>query len=245
MIVGGSSSSALQLDADAILRPAIDDPASRSAARGSRARWSPAGYVTNTNDAFAHLAVARASGVRAARRRAARGSHRADSRRRRHRLAGASRPAAARRVDSGLAAAGLDALEAYHTNHDATRPAATALSRSRLASPAGRFPRPSARAASGPSLPDEFVTAAAHPGSASLPAGTASRQLRDGCVIVGLVSAGRVDPCRPAPRDRRSGSRDQRILGNRTAPRTRRSAAAARRARADDRVTSAGRPSAR
>ena len=100
MIDAARAVSGSQLDADAILQPALDRPG-RSVGRPWIARaLVAAGHVATTNEAFDELAVARPAGVR---RRASApppdDGHRADSRRRRARLARASRPARARRVD--------------------------------------------------------------------------------------------------------------------------------------------------
>ena len=131
----------IALDADAILRPGVDDSGkSPRAGRGSRARWWPAGHVADDRRGVRSLARARPAGVRPARRRAplktcSRGStRRAASRRSRTRvLVGRDE------WIPGFAAAGLDALEAYHSEHDAwtTRRYLAMAGRLGLPSPAG------------------------------------------------------------------------------------------------------------
>jgi predicted metal-dependent phosphoesterase TrpH len=109
----------LLLDADAILRPAVDDP-SRSVGRPWIARaLVAAGYVKTTNQAFdSWLSRGRPGFVPregAAPDNVIEWIHDAGG------LASMAHPGLVGRDNwiPGLAAAGLDALEAYHTDHDA------------------------------------------------------------------------------------------------------------------------------
>jgi hypothetical protein len=108
----------LRLDADAILRPAIDRPGS-SIGRPAVARaLVAAGYVQTTNDAFATwLSRGRPGFVPregASPEVVVAQIHDAGG------LASLAHPGLLRRDEwiADLASAGLDALEAYHTNHD-------------------------------------------------------------------------------------------------------------------------------
>ena len=109
----------LRLDADAILRPAVDDP-SRAVGRPWIARaLVAAGYVKNTNEAFdSWLSRGRPGFVPregAAPDNVIARIHDAGG------LASMAHPGLLRRDHwiPGLVAAGLDAIEAYHTKHDA------------------------------------------------------------------------------------------------------------------------------
>jgi predicted metal-dependent phosphoesterase TrpH len=108
----------MPLDADAILRPVVDQPG-KSIGRPAVARaLVAAGYVKTTNDAFATLLSPGRPGF-VAREGAApeevfRQIHGAGG------VASLAHPGLLQRDEwiAGFAAAGLDALEAYHTNHD-------------------------------------------------------------------------------------------------------------------------------
>jgi predicted metal-dependent phosphoesterase TrpH len=110
----------LPLDADAILRPAIDQPG-KSIGRPAVARaLVAAGYVKTTNEAFASL-LSRGRPGFVAREGAApedviQQIHGAGG------LASLAHPGLLRRDEwiAGFAASGLDAIEAYHTSHDDT-----------------------------------------------------------------------------------------------------------------------------
>ena len=109
----------LRLDADAILRPAVDDP-SRAVGRAWIARaLVAAGYVETTNEAFATW-LSRGRPGFVPREGAAPDNviariHDAGG------LASMAHPGLIGRDNwiPGLAASGLDAIEAYHTDHDA------------------------------------------------------------------------------------------------------------------------------
>jgi predicted metal-dependent phosphoesterase TrpH len=109
----------LRLDADAILRPAVDDP-SRAVGRPWIARaLVAAGYVETTNEAFATW-LSRGRPGFVPREGAAPDNviariHDAGG------LASMAHPGLIGRDNwiPGLAASGLDAIEAYHTDHDA------------------------------------------------------------------------------------------------------------------------------
>ena len=109
----------LRLDADAILRPAVDDP-NRAVGRPWIARaLVAAGYVETTNEAFATW-LSRGRPGFVPREAAAPDNviariHDAGG------LASMAHPGLIGRDNwiPGLAASGLDAIEAYHTDHDA------------------------------------------------------------------------------------------------------------------------------
>ena len=108
----------LRLDADAILRPAVDHPG-KSIGRPAIARaLVKAGYVKSSNEAFASW-LSRGRPGFVAREGAAPDNvitqiHDAGG------VASLAHPGLLRRDEwlSGLGASGLDAIEAYHTNHD-------------------------------------------------------------------------------------------------------------------------------
>jgi predicted metal-dependent phosphoesterase TrpH len=108
----------LHLDADKIMRPAMERPG-HSIGRPAIARaLVAAGYVKTSNDAFA-IWLSRGRPGFVAREGATLDAvieqiHGAGG------IASLAHPALLRRDDwlTGLAAAGLDAVEAYHTNHD-------------------------------------------------------------------------------------------------------------------------------
>jgi hypothetical protein len=108
----------LHLDADAILRPALDQPG-KSIGRPAIARaLVKAGYVTSSNEAFASwLSRGRPGFV------AREGATPEDVIAQIHAaggIASLAHPGLLRRDQwlAGFGAAGLDAIEAYHTNHD-------------------------------------------------------------------------------------------------------------------------------
>ena len=108
----------LRLDADAILRPAIEQPGT-SIGRPAIARaLVAAGYVTTSNEAFARwLSRGRPGFVAregASPDRVMAQIHDAGG------VASLAHPGLLRRDDwiAGFASSGLDAVEAYHTNHD-------------------------------------------------------------------------------------------------------------------------------
>ena len=108
----------LRLDADAILRPAIEQPG-KSIGRPAIARaLVAAGYVTTSNEAFARwLSRGRPGFVAregASPDRVMAQIHDAGG------VASLAHPGLLRRDDwiAGFASSGLDAVEAYHTNHD-------------------------------------------------------------------------------------------------------------------------------
>jgi len=108
----------LRLDAEAILRPAIDAPG-KSIGRPAIARaLVAAGYVKTTNEAFANwLSRGRPGFIAregASPERVFEQIHDAGG------IASLAHPGLLRHDEwiGGFAAAGLDALEAYHTNHD-------------------------------------------------------------------------------------------------------------------------------
>jgi len=108
----------IRLDADAILRPALDHPGT-SIGRPAVARaLVAAGYVASTNDAFS-VWLSRGRPAFVPREGAAPENviaqiHAAGG------VASLAHPGLLGRDDwvGGLVAAGLDAIEAYHTNHD-------------------------------------------------------------------------------------------------------------------------------
>lgn len=158
----------LRLDAAAILRPAIDAPG-KSIGRPAIARaLVAAGYVKTTNEAFATWLSRGRPGFIA---REGAGPeqvfeqiHHAGG------IASLAHPGLLRRDEwiGGLAAAGLDALEAYHTNHDGET--------------IGRYRSIAERLQLGVSGGSDYHAdeshGAAHPGSTSLPQ-EAFDQLRD------------------------------------------------------------------
>ena len=118
-MIGRLADLGLPLDADAILKPALDDPG-KSVGRPWIARaLVAAGYVTTTNEAFSAW-LSRGRPAFAPREAAAPDNvvariHDAGG------IASVAHPGLIGRDEwiPGLAAAGLDAIEAYHTNHDA------------------------------------------------------------------------------------------------------------------------------
>ena len=199
----------IHLDADAILRRARDQPG-KSIGRPGIARALDRGRLREVDQrSVRQLAVARAARVRRPRRGAARRGVRADSRRRRRRLAGASRAAAARRVDSRAS----------------RRPAST---RSRCITPnhdedaARRYRSIADRLGLGVSGGSDYHADESH-GSATRAASRCRPRTSISC-----ATARRAARPLPAP-----------ALLRRTARRSRRSAVAARPVRADDPATSA------
>jgi predicted metal-dependent phosphoesterase TrpH len=118
-MIGRLADLGLTLDADAILKPALDDPG-KSVGRPWVARaLVAAGYVATTNEAFGSW-LSRGRPAFAPREAAAPDNvvariHDAGG------LASLAHPGLVGRDEwiPGLAAAGLDAIEVYHTNHDA------------------------------------------------------------------------------------------------------------------------------
>ena len=158
----------LRLDADAILRPAIDQPG-MSIGRPAIARaLVAAGYVKTSNEAFASW-LSRGRPGFVAREGAAPDNviaqvHAAGG------VASLAHPGLLRRDEwiAGFASSGLDAIEAYHTNHDEE---ATGRYRS-IAHRLGLS------LSGGSDYHADDSHGSAHPGSVSLPAG-AFDQLRD------------------------------------------------------------------
>lgn len=158
----------LRLDADAILRPAIDRPGT-SIGRPAIARaLVAAGYVNNSNEAFASW-LSRGRPGFVPREGAAPDNvitqiHDAGG------IASLAHPGLLRRDEwiAGFAASGLDAIEAYHTNHDegATGRYRSAAHRLGLA------------VSGGSDYHADESHGSAYPGSVSLPA-EAFDQLRD------------------------------------------------------------------
>lgn len=108
----------LRLDADAILRPAIDHPG-KSIGRPAIARaLVAAGYVKTSNEAFANWLSRGRPGFVA--REGAAPDHVIAEIHAAGGVASLAHPGLLRRDEwiAGLASSGLDALEAYHTNHD-------------------------------------------------------------------------------------------------------------------------------
>jgi predicted metal-dependent phosphoesterase TrpH len=158
----------IRLDADAILRPVLDQPG-KAIGRPAVARaLVNAGYVKSTNEAFASW-LSRGRPGFVAREGAApeiviAQIHDAGG------IASLAHPGLMRRDEwiAGFVSAGLDSLEAYHTNHDED---ATARYRS--------LARQHGLAVSGGSdYHADESHGAPHPGSVSLPA-DAFAQLRD------------------------------------------------------------------
>jgi hypothetical protein len=149
----------VRLDADAILRPALDDP-TKSAARPWIARaLVAAGYATSTNEAFA-LWLSRGRPAFVAREGASPENviariHAAGG------IASMAHPGLLKRDNwiAGFVEAGMEAIEAHHTEHD---PDATA--RYRLM--AQRF---SIAVSGGSDYHADESHGAPHPGSTSLP----------------------------------------------------------------------------
>jgi len=117
-MIGRLAELGIPLDAEAILRPALENPGT-SIGRPWIARALVAGrYVATTNDAFAQW-LSRGRPAFVAREGAAPAEvvaqiHAAGG------ITSMAHPGLVRRDEwiSGFAAAGLDAIEAYHTNHD-------------------------------------------------------------------------------------------------------------------------------
>ena len=158
----------LRLDAEAILRPAIDSPG-KSIGRPAIARaLVAAGYVKTTNEAFATwLSRGRPGFVAregASPERVIEQIHGAGG------IASLAHPGLLRRDQwiGGLAASGLDALEAYHTNHDSD-----AIARYRSIAERLRL-----GVSGGSDYHADESHGAAHPGSTALPQ-EAFDQLRD------------------------------------------------------------------
>jgi predicted metal-dependent phosphoesterase TrpH len=108
----------MPLDAGAILRPVIDQPG-RSIGRPAVARaLVAAGYVKTTKDAFATLLTPGRPGF--VPREGASPDEVFDQIHRAGGIASLAHPGLLQRDDwiPGFAASGLDAIEAYHTNHD-------------------------------------------------------------------------------------------------------------------------------
>ena len=108
----------LHLDADAILRPAIDQPG-KSIGRPAIARaLVNAGYVTSTNEAFASWLARGRPGFVA--REGAAPEHVIAQIHDAGGIASLAHPGVLGRDEwiAGFASAGLDAIEAYHTSHD-------------------------------------------------------------------------------------------------------------------------------
>ena len=158
----------LHLDADAILRPAIDQPG-KSIGRPAVARaLVAAGYVKTSNEAFASW-LSRGRPGFVAREGAAPDNviaqiHDAGG------IASMAHPGLLRRDEwiAGFAASGLDAIEAYHTNHDEE------MTR-RYRSVAHRL---GLSISGGSDYHADESHGSAHPGSVSLPA-DAFDELRD------------------------------------------------------------------
>ena len=108
----------LHLDADAILRPALDAPG-KSIGRPAIARaLVAAGYVKTSNEAFASWLSRGRPGFVA--REGAAPDHVIEQIHDAGGIASMAHPGLLRRDEwiAGFAASGLDAIEAYHTNHD-------------------------------------------------------------------------------------------------------------------------------
>ena len=158
----------LHLDADAILRPVIDQPG-KSIGRPAVARaLVAAGYVKTSNEAFASW-LSRGRPGFVAREGAAPDTviaqiHDAGG------IASIAHPGLLRRDEwiAGFAASGLDAIEAYHTNHDEEMTG-------RYRSVAHRL---GLSISGGSDYHADESHGSAHPGSVSLPA-DAFDELRD------------------------------------------------------------------
>ena len=170
----------LRLDADAILRPAIDQPG-KSIGRPAIARaLVAAGYVKSSNEAFATW-LSRGRPAFVAREGATPENvivqiHDAGG------VASVAHPGLLRRDEwlAGLASSGLDAIEAYHTNHDEE---ATGRYRS-IAHRLGLS------LSGGSDYHADESHGSAHPGSVSLPP-DAFDQLRDRATIRATASGAR------------------------------------------------------
>jgi hypothetical protein len=169
----------LQLDADKIMRPAVERPG-QSIGRPAIARaLVAAGYVKTSNDAFS-IWLSRGRPGFVPREGATPDAvieqiHGAGG------VASLAHPGLLRRDDwiAGLASAGLDALEAYHTNHDE---AATGRYRS-IAHRLGLS------ISGGSDYHADQSHGSAHPGSVALPADSFA-QLRDRASTRAASSAG-------------------------------------------------------
>jgi predicted metal-dependent phosphoesterase TrpH len=167
-MIGRLADLGLPLDADAILKPALDDPG-KSVGRPWVARaLVAAGYVTTTNEAFSSWLSrgrpafvpreAAAPDVVVARIHDAGG------------LASVAHPGLLGRDEwiPGLAAAGLDAIEAYHTKHDAAATARYCAMAERLG----------LAVSGGSDYHGDESHGAHHPGSVSLPREAYERLVR-------------------------------------------------------------------
>jgi predicted metal-dependent phosphoesterase TrpH len=158
----------MRLDADAILKPALDDPG-KSVGRPWIARaLIAAGYVKTTNEAFSSW-LARGRPAFMAREAAAPDEviariHDAGG------LASMAHPGLVGRDEwiPGFVSAGLDAIEAYHSNHD---PAATARYRAMAE-------RLGLAVSGGSDYHADESHGAPHPGSVSLPREAYDRLVR-------------------------------------------------------------------
>jgi predicted metal-dependent phosphoesterase TrpH len=158
----------MALDADAILRPAIEQPG-KSIGRPAIARaLVGAGYVKTTNDAFANLLTPGRPGFVA--RAGASPETVFDQIHRAGGIASLAHPGLLRHDEwiAGFAAAGLDAIEAFHSNHDEQQTAS-------YRSIAGRL---DLCLSGGSDYHADESHGAPHPGSVSLPR-EAFDQLRD------------------------------------------------------------------
>ncbi len=170
----------LRLDADAILRPAIDRPGT-SIGRPAIARaLVSAGYVKNSNEAFAAwLSRGRPAFVA---REGATPEHVIAQIHGAGGVASAAHPGLLRRDAwlAGFAASGLDAIEAYHTNHDEEA--------------TGRYRSIAHRLGLGLSGGSDYHAddshGSAHPGSVSLPT-DAFDQLRERATSRAVASGAR------------------------------------------------------
>lgn len=167
----------LRLDADAILRPAIDQPG-KSIGRPAIARaLVAAGYVKTSNEAFASW-LSRGRPGFVAREGAAPDQviaqiHDAGG------IASMAHPGLLRRDAwiAGFAASGLDAIEAYHTNHDEEMTGRYRFVAHRLG----------LAVSGGSDYHADESHGSAHPGSVSLPP-DAFDQLRDRATIRATAS---------------------------------------------------------
>ncbi len=158
----------LRLDADAILRPAVDDP-SRAVGRPWIARaLVAAGYVQTTNEAFTSW-LSRGRPGFVPREGAAPDNviariHDAGG------LASMAHPGLIGRDNwiPGLAASGLDAIEAFHTDHDADATARYRAMAQRL----------TLAVSGGSDYHGDESHGAAHPGNVSLPRDDFERLIR-------------------------------------------------------------------
>jgi 3',5'-nucleoside bisphosphate phosphatase len=158
-MIGRLADLGLPLDADAILKPALDDPG-KSVGRPWVARaLVAAGYVKTTDEAFSSW-LSRGRPAFAPREAASPEDvveriHDAGG------LASAAHPGLVGRDEwiPGLASAGLDAIEAYHTNHDAAATARYCAMAERLG----------LAVSGGSDYHADESHGAPHPGSVSLP----------------------------------------------------------------------------